>query len=143
MLISYVLIQINACIGCCYFQILDEMLDNGFPLAVESNILKELIKPPNFLRTIADTITGKTTGYTLIFMPPQSWMHTELSVHIYLCLDLCTFSKILWHKFLIYCQVYLVYFSTCTYDQAGCVNDHKARIFSCSCLYHSFSHVPR
>ena len=44
------------------FQLLDEMLDNGFPLAVESNILKELIKPPNFLRTIADTITGKTTG---------------------------------------------------------------------------------
>lgn len=43
------------------FQLLDEMLDNGFPLAVESNILKELIKPPNFLRTIADTITGKTT----------------------------------------------------------------------------------
>ena len=45
-----------------YLQLLDEMLDNGFPLAVEANILKELIKPPNFLRTIADTITGKTTG---------------------------------------------------------------------------------
>ncbi|KAH3730137.1 AP-3 complex subunit mu-2-like [Dreissena polymorpha] len=44
------------------YELLDEMLDNGFPLAVESNILKELIKPPNFLRTIADTITGKATG---------------------------------------------------------------------------------
>lgn len=44
------------------YELLDEMLDNGFPLAIESNILKELIKPPNFLRTIADTITGKTTG---------------------------------------------------------------------------------
>ncbi|WAR00158.1 AP3M1-like protein [Mya arenaria] len=42
--------------------LLDEMLDNGFPLAMEANILKELIKPPNFLRTITDTITGKTTG---------------------------------------------------------------------------------
>lgn len=44
------------------YELLDEMLDNGFPLAVESNILKELIKPPNLLRTIADTVTGKNTG---------------------------------------------------------------------------------
>lgn len=36
------------------------MLDNGYPLATESNILKELIKPPNILRTIANTVTGKT-----------------------------------------------------------------------------------
>ncbi|XP_022322174.2 AP-3 complex subunit mu-2-like isoform X2 [Crassostrea virginica] len=44
------------------YELLDEMLDNGFPLAVESNILKELIRPPNFLRTITDTVTGKSTG---------------------------------------------------------------------------------
>lgn len=43
-----------------FFQLLDEMLDNGFPLATESNILKELIKPPNILRTIANTVTGKS-----------------------------------------------------------------------------------
>ena len=42
------------------YELLDEMLDNGFPLATESNILKELIKPPNFLRTIANTVTGRT-----------------------------------------------------------------------------------
>ncbi|OXA46978.1 AP-3 complex subunit mu-1 [Folsomia candida] len=42
------------------YELLDEMLDNGFPLATESNILKELIKPPNILRTIANTVTGKT-----------------------------------------------------------------------------------
>lgn len=47
------------------FQLLDEMLDNGFPLATESNILKELIKPPNILRTIANTVTGKTK-YVLV-----------------------------------------------------------------------------
>ena len=41
------------------YELLDEMLDNGFPLATESNILKELIKPPNFLRTIANTVTGR------------------------------------------------------------------------------------
>lgn len=40
------------------YELLDEMLDNGFPLATELNILKELIKPPNLLRTIANTVTG-------------------------------------------------------------------------------------
>lgn len=40
------------------YELLDEMLDNGFPLATELNILKELIKPPNLLRTIANTMTG-------------------------------------------------------------------------------------
>lgn len=44
------------------YELLDEMLDNGFPLATESNILKELIKPPNLLRTITDTVTGKSTS---------------------------------------------------------------------------------
>ncbi|KAL8597528.1 AP-3 complex subunit mu-1 [Nucella lapillus] len=44
------------------FELLDEMLDNGFPLAMEINVLKELIKPPNFLRTITDTVTGKSTS---------------------------------------------------------------------------------
>lgn len=42
------------------YELLDEMLDNGFPLATESNILKELIKPPNILRTIANSVTGKS-----------------------------------------------------------------------------------
>ncbi|VDK80917.1 unnamed protein product [Gongylonema pulchrum] len=38
------------------FELLDEMLDNGFPLATELNVLQELIKPPNFLRTIANQV---------------------------------------------------------------------------------------
>lgn len=42
------------------YELLDEMLDNGYPLATESNVLKELIKPPNILRTIANSMTGKT-----------------------------------------------------------------------------------
>lgn len=42
------------------YELLDEMLDNGFPLATESNILQDLIKPPNFLRSITNTMTGKT-----------------------------------------------------------------------------------
>jgi len=42
------------------YELLDEMLDNGFPLATEANILKELIKPPNMLRTVVNTVTGKS-----------------------------------------------------------------------------------
>ncbi|CAH1786571.1 unnamed protein product [Owenia fusiformis] len=45
------------------YELLDEMLDNGFPLATESNILKELIRPPNLLRTITDTVTGKSSNF--------------------------------------------------------------------------------
>ena len=33
------------------------MLDNGFPLATEANILKELIKPPNMLRDVVNSGT--------------------------------------------------------------------------------------
>lgn len=42
------------------YELLDEMLDAGYPFATESNVLKELIKPPNLLRTIANSVTGKT-----------------------------------------------------------------------------------
>lgn len=42
------------------YELLDEMLDNGFPLATESNILKELIKPPTVFRTLANSVTGRT-----------------------------------------------------------------------------------
>ncbi|XP_008272140.1 AP-3 complex subunit mu-2 isoform X1 [Oryctolagus cuniculus] len=44
------------------YEVLEEMLDNGFPLATESNILKELIKPPTILRTVVNTITGRPGG---------------------------------------------------------------------------------
>ena len=43
------------------YELLDEMLDNGYPLATEANILKELIKPPNILRTVVNTVTGDLT----------------------------------------------------------------------------------
>ncbi|XP_035292915.1 AP-3 complex subunit mu-1 isoform X2 [Cricetulus griseus] len=42
------------------YELLEEMLDNGFPLATESNILKELIKPPTILRSVVNSITGST-----------------------------------------------------------------------------------
>ncbi|VDL61649.1 unnamed protein product [Hymenolepis diminuta] len=46
----------------CAFELLDEMLDNGFPLTTESNILKEIIKPPKLLRSIAEVVTGRSLG---------------------------------------------------------------------------------
>lgn len=42
------------------YELLDETLDAGFPFATELNVLKEIIKPPNLLRTIANSVTGKT-----------------------------------------------------------------------------------
>jgi len=42
------------------YELLEEMLDNGFPLATESNILKELIKPPNIINKVVNTVTGAT-----------------------------------------------------------------------------------
>ncbi|UJR27271.1 hypothetical protein I4U23_008566 [Adineta vaga] len=44
------------------YELLDEMLDSGLPLATETNILKELIKPPNVLRKVTDIITGDSTN---------------------------------------------------------------------------------
>ncbi|VDK76974.1 unnamed protein product [Dibothriocephalus latus] len=46
------------------FELLDEMLDNGFPMSTESNILKELIKPPKLLRSLTDAVTGRHSGVT-------------------------------------------------------------------------------
>ncbi|KAI3384298.1 hypothetical protein SNEBB_005057 [Seison nebaliae] len=42
------------------FEILDEVLDNGYPLATESSILKELIKPPNLIRYVVNSVIGQT-----------------------------------------------------------------------------------
>jgi len=41
-------------------QLLDEILDNGYPLCTEMNVLQDLIKPPNFLRSLKNQVTGKT-----------------------------------------------------------------------------------
>lgn len=44
--------------GVTYSQLLEEMLDNGFPLATELNVLKEMIRPPSMLRSAVDSVTG-------------------------------------------------------------------------------------
>uniref|UniRef100_A0A8D3EBT0 Adaptor related protein complex 3 subunit mu 1 n=1 Tax=Scophthalmus maximus TaxID=52904 RepID=A0A8D3EBT0_SCOMX len=48
------------------YELLEEMLDNGFPLATESNVLKEMIRPPTILRSVVNTLTGgSNVGDTL------------------------------------------------------------------------------
>jgi len=39
------------------------MLDSGLPLATETSILKELIRPPNILRRVQGFVTGNDTKY--------------------------------------------------------------------------------
>jgi AP-3 complex subunit mu len=43
-----------------FSQLLDEVLDNGYPLATEPNILQELIRPPNIIGNLINTVTGKS-----------------------------------------------------------------------------------
>ena len=50
----------RVCVVFSCFQLLEEMLDNGYPLATESNVLKELIKPPSMVRSMVHTITGES-----------------------------------------------------------------------------------
>ncbi|XP_032231637.1 AP-3 complex subunit mu-1 isoform X2 [Nematostella vectensis] len=42
------------------YELLEEMLDNGFPLATEPNVLKELIRPPSIVRQVVNTVTGSS-----------------------------------------------------------------------------------
>lgn len=47
------------------YELLDEMLDNGFPLTIEPNTLKDLISPPSTLNRVLDSL-GADTQKTLI-----------------------------------------------------------------------------
>ncbi|KAG8085419.1 hypothetical protein GUJ93_ZPchr0010g8437 [Zizania palustris] len=44
------------------YQILDEMMDNGFPLTTEPNILKDMIIPPNIVSKMLNVVTGKSSN---------------------------------------------------------------------------------
>lgn len=41
------------------YLLLDEMIDNGFPLSTEINVLREMIQPPSLTSTIMNELTGK------------------------------------------------------------------------------------
>ncbi|KAG5446325.1 AP-3 complex subunit mu-1 [Clonorchis sinensis] len=46
----------------CIYEILDEMIDGGFPLATEPNVLKDIVRPANILKTITDVVTGTNSA---------------------------------------------------------------------------------
>ena len=41
-------------------KLLEEVVDNGFPLATESNVLKELIRPPSIVQSVVTQFTGES-----------------------------------------------------------------------------------
>lgn len=43
-------------------QLLDEMIDNGFPLTTEPNILREMIAPPNIVSKVLSVVTGNNSN---------------------------------------------------------------------------------
>lgn len=40
------------------------MLDGGFPVNTEPNVLKELVRPPNLLKMLSEAVTGKNATVT-------------------------------------------------------------------------------
>ncbi|KAF5952183.1 hypothetical protein HYC85_010127 [Camellia sinensis] len=43
-------------------QLLEEMIDNGFPLTTEPNILREMIPPPNIVSKMLSVVTGNSSN---------------------------------------------------------------------------------
>lgn len=41
------------------YELLDEMLDNGHPLTMEPNVLKEIVPPPSMLARVMDSLSGE------------------------------------------------------------------------------------
>ncbi|XP_077218522.1 clathrin adaptor complexes medium subunit family protein isoform X2 [Tasmannia lanceolata] len=44
------------------YELLDEMMDNGFPLTTEPNILREMIAPPNIVSKVLSVVTGNSSN---------------------------------------------------------------------------------
>lgn len=63
------------------YELLDEMIDNGFPLTTEPNILREMIAPPNIVSKMLSVVTGNSSnvsntlpGATSSYIP---WRKTD------------------------------------------------------------------
>lgn len=50
------------------YQLLDEMMDDGYPLTTEPNALKEIVPAPNILNKVVNTL-GATTSVSTKKMP--------------------------------------------------------------------------
>ncbi|KAF5206169.1 Ap-3 complex subunit mu [Thalictrum thalictroides] len=44
------------------YELLDEMIDNGFPLTTEPNILREMITPPSMVSKVLSVMTGNNSN---------------------------------------------------------------------------------
>ncbi|MED6193120.1 AP-3 complex subunit mu [Stylosanthes scabra] len=44
------------------YELLDEMIDNGFPLTTEPNILQDMIAPPNIVSKVLSVVTGSSSN---------------------------------------------------------------------------------
>merc|ERR1712070_1127297 len=54
------------------YQLLDEMMDNGFPLTTEPNILKSMILPPTTLGRMVGSVTGTGPATVVAELPDGS-----------------------------------------------------------------------
>ncbi|GAB2277344.1 AP-3 complex subunit mu [Dionaea muscipula] len=65
------------------YELLDEMIDNGFPLTTEYNILKEMIAPPNVVSKVLSVVTGNSSNVTSTLPGATAscvpWRTTELN----------------------------------------------------------------
>ncbi|KAM3410167.1 hypothetical protein ACQJBY_002410 [Aegilops geniculata] len=71
-------------------EILDEMMDNGFPLTTEPNILKELVAQPNMVSKMLNVMTGKSSTIgnklpdaTASFVPWRTTIVKDASNEVY------------------------------------------------------------
>ncbi|XP_021816832.1 AP-3 complex subunit mu-like [Prunus avium] len=53
-------------------QLLDEMIDNGFPLTTEPNILREMIAPPNIVNKMLSVVTCNSSNMSDTLPGPTS-----------------------------------------------------------------------
>lgn len=65
------------------YELLDEMIDNGFPLTTELNILREMIAPPNIVSKVLSVVTGSNIANMNTTLPGATascvpWRTTDL-----------------------------------------------------------------
>ncbi|CAM8931204.1 unnamed protein product [Rhodiola kirilowii] len=59
---NFVIVYENMVERSVRFSLLDEMIDNGFPLTTEPNILRDMIAPPNIVSKMLSVVTGNSSN---------------------------------------------------------------------------------
>lgn len=60
------------------YELLDEMLDNGHPLTLEPNTLKELITPPSMLNRVLDSLGAESQKTLTNAVPMIPWRRSDV-----------------------------------------------------------------